>query len=108
MESDKWVVCCNEGQVSMCDLKNNGAVSRRPIQADAAMMNPSVSVLAVRSGQQLQIFNLELKAKMNSFSMGESVVFWRWIDKKTLAIITTSCVYHWACVEVDSKPFKGE
>jgi len=92
----------------MIDLKNNGAVSKRPIQADAAIMNPSVSVLAVRSGQQLQVFNLDLKAKMNSFAMSETVVFWRWISQKSLAIVTSGAVYHWDCVEADAKPFKGE
>lgn len=90
----------------MVDLKNNGALNKRPVQADAAIMNPISSILAIRSGQTMQIFNLELKAKMSSFSMSESVVFWKWINQMHLAIVTPNSVYHWKCVEADSKPVK--
>ena len=36
------------------------------------------------AGQQLQIFNLELKAKMKNFLMPAPVSFWRWISPNTI------------------------
>ena len=37
---------------------------RRPITADSAIMNPVSKVIALKAGKTLQIFNMELKAKM--------------------------------------------
>eukprot|EP00591_Stephanopyxis_turris_P001746 CAMPEP_0195517552 /NCGR_PEP_ID=MMETSP0794_2-20130614/11004_1 /TAXON_ID=515487 /ORGANISM="Stephanopyxis turris, Strain CCMP 815" /LENGTH=1705 /DNA_ID=CAMNT_0040646371 /DNA_START=237 /DNA_END=5354 /DNA_ORIENTATION=- len=106
MESDKWIVCVEPSQVTMIDLLNNAQVTRRPIQAEAALMNPSVSVLALRSGTTLQIFNLELKAKMKSHTMAEPVVFWKWTSPTNLALVTAKSVYHWS-TSGDSAPMKA-
>lgn len=37
--------------------------------------------------------------------MHEDVVFWRWIDIKTLGLVTETAVYHWS-VEGESAPVK--
>ena len=66
MESDKWIVCVEPSQVTMIDLRNGAQVTRRPIQAEAAIMNPEQNILALRSGTTLQIFNLDAKAKLKS------------------------------------------
>ena len=58
----------------------------RPITADSALMNPVSKVIALKATVQgttqdhLQIFNIELKSKMKSHQMPESVVFWRWLS----------------------------
>ena len=85
MESDKWIVCVEQAQVTMIDLKNGAQVTRRPIQAEAAIMNPTQNILALRSGTTLQIFNLDAKAKVNSHNMPEPLVYWKWTSPTNLA-----------------------
>ncbi|KAJ0411653.1 hypothetical protein ATCC90586_004122 [Pythium insidiosum] len=109
MESDKFVCVCEQvnGQASVVivDLAAGNQVQRRPINAEAAIMNPVSKVIALRSENQLQIFNMELRAKMKSHLMTEPVVFWRWISVNTIALVTGSAVYHWS-LDGDSAPVK--
>ena len=55
--------------------------------------------------RQLQVFNLELKTKLKSHLMHDDVVFWKWIDLKTLAVVTDKSAYHWS-IEGESAPVK--
>jgi clathrin heavy chain len=96
MESDRWIVCVEASQVTLIDLRNGAAVTRRPIQAEAAIMNPVQNILALRSGTTLQIFNLDTKSKLKSHAMPESLVFWKWTSPVNLALVTATSVYHWA------------
>ncbi len=48
------------------------------------------------AGAQLQIFNMELRAKMKSHAMTETVAFWRWISPNMIGIITPTAIYHWS------------
>jgi clathrin heavy chain len=96
MQSDKWIVCVEPSQVTMVDLANQAQVTRRPIQAEAAIMNPASSILALRSGTTLQIFNLEQKLKMKAHTITEAVVFWKWTSPSNLALVTARSVYHWS------------
>ena len=57
------------------------------------------------AGSTLQIFNLELKAKMKSYNMTEPVSFWRWASPSIIALVTSNAVYHWS-IEGDSAPTK--
>ena len=45
---------------------NPAQTEKRPITADAALMNPVAKILALRSGENLQIFNIDLKRKMKA------------------------------------------
>ncbi len=94
MESDKFVCVCEQvnGQASVVivDMSAGNAVQRRPINAEAAIMNPVSKVIALRSENQLQIFNMELRAKMKSHLMPDPVVFWRWISVNNIALVTAS------------------
>jgi len=45
---------------------------------------------------QLQVFNLEMKAKVKSAQMADQVVFWKWISSNVLALVTAKAVYHWS------------
>ena len=87
MESDKWIVCVEPSQVTMVDLRNGAQVTRRPIQAEAAIMNPEQNILALRSGTTLQIFNLDAKSKLKSHNMPEPIVFWKWTSPSNLAMV---------------------
>jgi len=65
MESDKFITICDSSsgspQIIIVDTSQSNAVKKRPIKAEAAIMNPRTEVLALRSGTTLQIFNLELQ-----------------------------------------------
>jgi clathrin heavy chain len=68
-------------------------------------MNPVSRVIALRAQSTLQIFNLELRAKMKSHNMTDNVVFWRWISPNTIALVTATAVFHWS-IEGDAVPAK--
>ena len=57
------------------------------------------------AGQTLQIFNLDLKAKMKAHNMPEPIAFWRWASPSIIALATATSVYHWS-IEGDSAPVK--
>lgn len=59
----------------------------------------------VLAGRQLQIFNLEMKAKVKSHTMHDDVEYWKWISPKALALVTSTSVFHWS-IEDDSQPVK--
>lgn len=78
---------------------------RRPITADSAIMNPHQKIIALKSARQLQIFNIEAKAKVKSHLMHEDVTFWKWISNTSLGIVTETAVYHWS-MEGEASPAK--
>jgi clathrin heavy chain len=109
MESDKFItVCENSGgsqQVAIVDLGAGNTVTRQKISAEAAIMNPVSKVIALRAGNQLQIFNLELKAKMKSHAMPVPVQYWTWSSPNSIALVTATSVFHWS-IEGDAAPVK--
>ncbi|KAJ3329008.1 hypothetical protein HDU76_008837 [Blyttiomyces sp. JEL0837] len=109
MESDKFI-CIREkvgeqNQVVILDMNDPTNLIRRPITADSAIMNPAAKVIALKAGRQLQIFNIEMKAKIKAHSMNEDVVFWKWISLNTIGLVTERSVFHWS-MEGDSQPIK--
>lgn len=55
--------------------------------------------------RQLQVFNLELKTKLKAHAMNEDVVFWKWLDTKTIGLVTEQHAYRWS-IEGDAPPQK--
>ncbi|KAF9164736.1 hypothetical protein DFQ27_007414 [Actinomortierella ambigua] len=109
LESDRFI-CVREttgeqNLVVIVDLTDPNNVVRRPITADSAIMHPATKVIALKAGRQLQIFNLEMKTKVKSHLMHDDVEFWKWISNKSLALVTSTSVYHWS-MEGDSQPVK--
>ncbi|TQD99767.1 hypothetical protein C1H46_014619 [Malus baccata] len=114
MESDKYI-CVREtspqNSVVIIDMSMPMQPLRRPITADSALMNPNSRILALKAQVQgttqdhLQIFNIEMKAKMKSHQMPEQIVFWKWITPKMLGLVTQTSVYHWL-IEGESEPTK--
>ncbi|CAO1618767.1 unnamed protein product [Sympodiomycopsis kandeliae] len=101
MESEKYVCVReqNNGQnsVAIVGLDDpSPSVMRRPITADSAIMNPIQKILALKSGRQLQIFNLDTKQKVKSHMSDADVTFWKWISPTSLGLVTESAVYHWS------------
>eukprot|EP01031_Cornospumella_fuschlensis_P034493 gene34493-41762_t len=107
IESDKFITVCETslGQVAIVDLAAGNTVTRQKMSAEAAIMNPVSKVIALRAGQTLQIFNLELRAKMKSHNLPAPIVFWRWISPNSIALVTATSVFHWS-IEGDSAPVK--
>jgi len=105
MESDKWIVSVEPDKVSLVDLQNQAQVTRRPIKAEAAVMNPVSNILALRSGKMIQMFNLDTKTKLKSHDMEAPIVYWKWTGPSNLALVTASSVFHWN-IEGSSAPAK--
>ncbi|KAL5477697.1 hypothetical protein EMCRGX_G024525 [Ephydatia muelleri] len=109
MESDKFI-CVREkvaetAQVVIIDLADAANPIRRPITADSAIMNPASKVIALKAGKSLQIFNIEMKSRMKAHNMTDEVIFWKWVNVNTVALVTETSVYHWS-MEGDSQPVK--
>lgn len=120
MESEKFITACETvngaGQVAIVDLTAGNTVTKQRMSAEAAIMNPVSKVIALRgiiflflyyylniflyffniAGQQLQIFNLDLRAKMKSHAMPVPVQYWRWITPNNIALVTAESVFHWS------------
>ncbi|ETN80473.1 hypothetical protein NECAME_09145 [Necator americanus] len=113
MESDKFIVVremasFNIGdsqQVVIIDLADPANPQRRPISADSVIMNPTAKIIALKSGKTLQIFNIELKAKVKAHQNAEDIIFWKWINEKTIALVSETAVYHWS-IEGEAAPTK--
>ena len=48
------------------------------------------------AGKNLQIFNIEMESKMKVYLMVDDVIFWKWINLNTIALVTKTSVYHWS------------
>lgn len=99
MESDKYITVREKidekATVVIIDTANPQPPMRISMTASAVLMNPEVKVLALRAGEQVQIFNLDMKAMMAEHVMHEEIVHWKWISVKCLAIITVNAMFHW-------------
>ncbi|KAH8740767.1 clathrin heavy chain [Cryptosporidium ryanae] len=75
-------------------------VNKKPMKAESALIHPLENILVVRgkyeeSGCTLQIFNLDTKEKLGAFVIPESIVYWRWLSPKILAVVGDKGIYHW-------------
>lgn len=100
MESEKFI-CVREkvgevAQVAVIEMNEPTKPTRHQITAESVIMNPMSKVLALRSGNLLQISNIELRSKLKSHTMTETVEFWKWISIKMIALVTPTSVYHWS------------
>lgn len=95
MSSSRWIVSTEPTQLTLVDLANGAQVTRRPMKAEAAIMNPDVNVLALRSGTTVQIYNLDTKQKLKSHTLASVPRFWKWASPKVIAFVTDTNVMHW-------------
>jgi len=117
MESERWICVRETGtdgsnQLAIIDAPNGFQTTRRPIKADAAIMNPVSNIIALKalnpppsSGCVLQIFNLETKSKLKVWNCPDTVVFWRWLSPNKIALVTNTSVFHWS-MDGDANPVK--
>ncbi|CAF4999102.1 unnamed protein product, partial [Rotaria sp. Silwood1] len=109
MESDKFI-CVREkvndtAFVIIIDMTDPTNPIKQPITVDSAIMNPTSKVIALQAAKTLQIFNIELRSRMKTYTMTEDFIFWKWINGNTIGIITETSGYHWS-MESDSQPVK--
>lgn len=53
-------------------------------------------VIALKANQRtLQIFDLGQKLKLQSTTMNEDVLFWKWFSPTSLGLVTETAVFHW-------------
>jgi clathrin heavy chain len=117
MESERWISVKDQAadgtaQVVVVDMQNGNAVTKRPMKAEASLMSPNDNIMALKGSTQgqpghfVQVFNLDTKEKLGVFQAPESIVFWKWIAPKILALICAQDVYHWNIETADSAPEK--
>jgi len=96
LQSNRYVCVKEEGKNSLAIIDTASKnVLRLPVAVDSAIMNPVSKVVALRANNNLQIYNLEIKSKMKTATL-DNVVFWKWLDPKTVAIVTDTSVFHWS------------
>lgn len=111
MQSEKFIAVRKttggKAELLVIDVHDPLSPTKLPgIGADSVIMHPvSKSLLAIKKGSLMQIYNIELKSKMKDYNMGQDIIFWRWISAKTIAVVTDSAVYHWS-MEGTSQPVK--
>jgi len=111
IDSDK-AICIREDvgearNIVIVDVAGRVIRHKKPMAAEAAIMNPDGNTIAVRAGQAMQIFNLELSKKVKSHKMDDAkpVQFWCWVSLNTIAIVTDTEVFHWS-IDGDPAPVK--
>ncbi|KAF9297509.1 hypothetical protein BGZ74_009786, partial [Mortierella antarctica] len=109
LASDRYV-CIRESRdgkkfAAIVDTTNTSSIMRRTITAETITLHPEGKILVLRDGRQAQLFNLETKTKIKSCMMGEDIEFWKWISSRTLAMVTSTTVYHWP-LEGNLEPVK--
>ena len=105
LESEKYICIREEtegsAQVVVVELQNNNNIIRRPMKAEAAIMNPQHNIIALKAknetsgGHFVQVYNLDSKQKLKVHDFPEQIVYWRWLTATRLAIVTTRTVFHW-------------
>ena len=104
IESDRCVVVREENKISIVNTSTRN-VTPLNVTVDSAIMNPSTNVLGLRSKNNLQIFNLDMRTRMKTTEAADAVLYWRWLDSRTIAFVTAKAVYHWS-MEGDAEPVK--
>ena len=111
MESEKYI-CIREEvngqvQVVIIDMATPTEPHHDRITAESAIMNPVSKVIALKSGNHLQIFNMEMKSKMKSHQLTDPVIFWKWISPAAVAMVTASAVFHWSMEGAFPSPLRA-
>ncbi|CAI6341479.1 unnamed protein product [Periconia digitata] len=111
LESDKFVCVRQQSEGNtpaetvIVDLKNTNNIIRRPIRADSAIMHLTEPIIALKAqGKTLQLFNLETKQRLQTYTHTEDIQFWRWISQTTLALVSVKSVFHWDVLDGNSPP----
>eukprot|EP00933_Yihiella_yeosuensis_P029628 TRINITY_DN23254_c0_g4_i1.p1 TRINITY_DN23254_c0_g4~~TRINITY_DN23254_c0_g4_i1.p1 ORF type:complete len:1717 (+),score=465.38 TRINITY_DN23254_c0_g4_i1:179-5329(+) len=117
MESDRYLSVKDNApdgstNVVVFDMHNGNAMNKRPMKAEATLMNPAENIIALKAategqaGQFVQVFNLDTKAKLGVYQSPENIVFWHWLTPRILAFVCEKDVFHWNLEVANSTPEK--
>lgn len=111
MDGDKnLLVCMPESKMlQIVSMATATVTNKFPMPAESAILSPDGKTIAVRAGTALQIYNMELQAKVKAHKMADDQVpvFWTWVSPTTIGIVTGSSVYHWsAAADGGAEPVK--
>ena len=67
----------------------------RVLCVELACVHPDGEKLVLCAQQQLQIYNVKSKEKIQACALPEAPVFTKWVDESTLGIVTGTAVFHW-------------
>ncbi|CAC9549781.1 clathrin heavy chain [Leishmania donovani] len=101
LESEKYV-CVRDVQgdgptsLVIVDLEKRESIRNNVKDAESCIMNPKSKILALRSGRNLQVFDVDASRRLKATLFHEDVAYWRWIDDRTLGVVTAKAVYHWS------------
>lgn len=102
MQSHRYICCCdtdtktNSQHVVILSMEHsNTEALRYPIPATSAIMNPQHDIIALQQKQQLRLFNIGTRTQLRDVTIRETVGFWKWVSASTVALVTTTAVYHW-------------
>ena len=62
-------------------------------------MHPEGKLLVLYAANAVQIYDVETKEKQQDTMLPEPAVFLKWIDDKTLGVVTGRAVFHWTLGE---------
>ncbi|KAK7199875.1 clathrin heavy chain [Novymonas esmeraldas] len=101
IESEKFVCVRDvqeDGQTSLVivDLEKRESMRNNVKDAESCVMNPKSKILALRSGRNLQVFDVDASRRLKATLFHDDVLYWRWIDARTLGLVTASAVFHWS------------
>lgn len=87
-----------DGQTSLVivDLEKRQSMRNNIRDAETAIMNPSERILALRSGRNLQIFDVAASKRISAVMFHDDVVYWHWITNRVIGVVTATTVYHWS------------
>ena len=85
LESEKYICIREEAegsaQVVVVELQNNNNIIRRPMKAEAAIMNPQLNIIALKGknessgGHFIQVYNLDSKSKLKVHDFTEPILY---------------------------------
>lgn len=112
IESDKFA-CVRDVQPSgetslvIVDLEKRESTRNNVRDAEAAIMCPTSKVLALRSGKNIQVFDVAASQRLKAVLFHEEVTFWHWLDSRTVGIVSPTAVYQWSLdTAADAAPVK--
>lgn len=105
LSSDKYLCVREEKSVAIVDLKSKSSPNRIPIAVTNATMNPTSQTIALAAGTKLTLYHIDTSARAKEATLDSPIVYWNWINPKTVGIVTATAVYNWS-LEGTAEPTK--
>ena len=95
--SEKKISCQTvineEKTVIIFNPTNTAEKSQIKMNAEGVSPHPNRSIIAVRGGKEIQVFNLESSTRTHKCSFSDPIDYMTWSDESHLAVITTASAF---------------